>query len=791
MKRLNQKATYCLIFSVIVFGFLWFAFAATQNQNQSTPDPSGYLGSSECRPCHERFYQLWAPSHHGLAMQPYTAEFAAKNLISQKEDIKIGPARYHAVIDEKGGYVIEKTAKGEQKYPILHVLGGKNVYYFLTPMQRGVLQVLPLAYDVQRREWFDTAASAVRHFPDRTDEAIHWKDRPYAFNTSCYSCHVSQLVKNYDPKTDSYNTTWKEPGINCEACHGPAEEHVRVCLEAPEGTVPKDLKLDTITQSRGFTQHQTNTACSVCHAKMSAITNEFIPGEDFFQHYDLLTLENIDFYPDGRDLGENYTFTSWRMSPCAKASKLDCIYCHTSSGRYRFHGEKANEACMPCHQNKVSNFAAHSRHEPKTGVKECIQCHMPKTEFGRMIRSDHSMRPPMPSATVQFKSPNACNLCHKDKTPQWADRHVRKWHKKDYQAHTLKLASWIDQTRKGNWSSLPEILEYLRSKDRDEVFSNSLVRLLGNCPDTKKWPVFIQLLENDPSPLIRASVASALEDDLNEKTIPVLFKAVNDPYRLVRIRTASTLASLPPEMIPQDQRKSVSREMEEFKSSLMSRPDDAMAHYNLGNFYMNRRKPDAAVNSFETSLKLQNDFVATYVNASLAYNALGRNDKAVESLTKAIDLDPKNSAAHLNLALLYGEMGDYPQAEVQFRRTFELDPRSATAAYNLGVLAAQRNISEAVGWCKKAFDLEPENAKYAYTLGFYYHQAGSTEQAIEVLRQFVQQKTTNVNIYLFLGQIYQQRRDFKNAIQVYQIAAENDQLSSQDRSAFQQLIEQF
>ncbi|MHC4555652.1 MAG: multiheme c-type cytochrome, partial [Planctomycetota bacterium] len=115
-------------------------------------------------------------------------------------------------------------------------------YYFLAALEKGHLQTLPVAYDVNKQQWFDTAASGVRHFPDREDEAVHWTDREYTFNTSCYGCHVSQLVKNYDLETDSYNTQWQEPGINCETCHGPAEEHVRVCTEEGPENAPVDLK---------------------------------------------------------------------------------------------------------------------------------------------------------------------------------------------------------------------------------------------------------------------------------------------------------------------------------------------------------------------------------------------------------------------------------------------------------------------------------------------------------------------------------------------------------------------
>ncbi len=41
-------------------------------------------------------------------------------------------------------------------------LAGKNGFYFLTPLDRGRLQVLPVAYDVRRQERFDTTASASR-----------------------------------------------------------------------------------------------------------------------------------------------------------------------------------------------------------------------------------------------------------------------------------------------------------------------------------------------------------------------------------------------------------------------------------------------------------------------------------------------------------------------------------------------------------------------------------------------------------------------------------------------------
>ena len=70
-------------------------------------------------------------------------------------------------------------------------------------------------------------------------------------------------------------------------------------------------------------------------AQMIPLTDTFKPGERFFDHYNLVALEDEDFYPDGRDLGENYTETLWRMSTCVKSGQLSCMHCHTSSGRFR------------------------------------------------------------------------------------------------------------------------------------------------------------------------------------------------------------------------------------------------------------------------------------------------------------------------------------------------------------------------------------------------------------------------------------------------------------------------
>lgn len=743
------------------------------------PEPE-YAGSAGCRECHQRFYELWEPSRHGTAMQPYTAAFARRELAPQASPIRKGAAAFEAHIGAGAGWVTETVGGRTRRYPIVHVLGGKNVYYFLTPLERGRLQVLPVAYDAGRKAWFETTESMVRHFPDpdRADAAIEWRDPLLTFNTACFNCHVSQLAKNYDPATDSYRTTWGEPGINCETCHGPAGEHVRACRAAAGGPPPKDLAIISV---RTMSPARRDDVCAPCHAKMRPITAAFTPGDRYFDHFDLTTLEHPDFYPDGRDLGENYTYTAWLMSPCVIAGRIECAHCHTPSGRYRFDGEKANDACRPCHQAVVTNAAAHSRHPADSPARTCVSCHMPTTTFARMRRTDHSMRPPAPAATLAFKSPNACNLCHEDKDAAWADRVVREWRPRDYQSPILRVGRLVDAARRRDWSRLDEIVAYIGDRRRDAVFAASLVRLLEWCPDQRKWTA-LQNAVRDPSPLVRAAAARGLEGDRSPQTRRILIDATADDTRLVRIAAAAALAADPDVRPAEGKRARVAKATEEYVASLVdTRPDDWASHYNLGNYSLARGDLASALLSFEGATRLRPDAVPPLVNAAIVHARMGRTGESIRVLQQALRADPANAAAHFNLGLGMAEAGDLAAAERHLRRALDSDPAMHEAAFNLCVLLAQQGRSEGVDWCRKAHASQAGNPKYGYTLAFYLRQDGRADDAAAILERVVRETPAYADAYLLLIDIYGRRGDRKALATLYERIAGTEALPAQLR----------
>lgn len=757
----------------------FLSLALTLRSQAAAAETPQFVGSQSCRDCHERFYGLWSTSHHGLAMQPYTAELARTRLTPQPEPLVIGPYRYQA--EPEKSVVREQGPDGEKSYRIAHTLGGKNVFYFLTPLERGRLQTLPVAYDVNRKQWFDTAGSAMRHFGSAGDTPLFWKETPYTFNTSCYSCHVSQLARNYDSATDSYQTTWGEPGINCETCHGPASEHVRLARATPAGQQMKDVKLIV---TRSMTPAQTNAMCGSCHAKLSPLTQTFSAGDRFFDHFGMTALEDPDFYPDGRDLGENFTMTTWGLSPCLKSGRLDCVDCHTSSGRYKFREGNPNAACLPCHEAKVKNVAAHSHHREGSRGAHCVSCHMPMTEFARMRRSDHSMRPPSPAATLAFGSPNACNLCHKNKDAAWADKIVRSWHEKDYQALLLQRASLIDAARKSDWTKLPAIVAYLSAPTREEIWAASLLRLLRGCPDDAKWAGVLPCL-TDPSPLVRAAAVEALGEHPRPEHIPAALAAVRDDYRLVRVRAAAALAGQPPEAFAPDDRAAVAAATAEYLASLQVRPDDSQSRYNLGNYHLERQDFARAIAEYDAASRFLPQSLPPHVNRALAYAALGQNEQAEANLRRALAIDPANAAVNLNLGMLLAEQGKLREAEQALRTALKSDPLSAQAAYNLGVMLAAQQPEESLQFCRLAATLQPQEARYGYTFAFFLNQQGKVAEAIPVLEAVLRLEPNSAESYVLLGAIYERSRRIAEAIAVYQRGSANARLPANERGMFE------
>lgn len=301
------------------------------------------------------------------------------------------------------------------------------------------------------------------------------------------------------------------------------------------------------------------------------------------------------------------------------------------------------------------------------------------------------------------------------------------------------------------------------------------------------------ILENDPSPLVRSTAAEALNGHLTDDALIALSHALKDDCRLVRVRAAESMASVPPKqlqvvvdssLVINNLRMDFERAMTELINGMTVRPDHYASHYNLGNIYMGQGKIDKALASFRTAIKLRPDFIPPYVNIAFVYNAKGQNQRAEQSFREALNREPGNVLALTNLALLLGEMGRRTEAESTFRRLLKIDPNSATAAFNLAVILADQQPKESLEFSKKALSLQPDNQQYAYTFAFYLHKSGKTNKAVEVLQIMLDQQTPYAGAYFLIGQIFEQQGKKNAAIEVYMNASRNMKLSESQRNLF-------
>jgi tetratricopeptide (TPR) repeat protein len=361
---------------------------------------------------------------------------------------------------------------------------------------------------------------------------------------------------------------------------------------------------------------------------------------------------------------------------------------------------------------------------------------MPMTVFARMNRSDHSMLPPAPSATMAYKSPNACNICHADKDAAWADKYVREWRPRDYQAPLLKRAALIEAARKRDWTKLPEMLAYISDPKRDEVFAASLIRLISSIQDQRVLSPLLAAAK-DPSPLVRGAAVQALGLILTTESLQALVEATADDYRLVRVRAAAGIAAFPQMTIPAAYQEQLRKANDEYLASISARPDQWTSHYNMGNYQLSRGETKKAIASYQKALKLEPQAIMPMVNTSIAYAQLGENARAENALKQALKLAPYNAAANFNMGLLKAEKKELKQAEKYLRQAIKSDPQMAQAAYNLCIITARDRINEAVTWCSKASELKPQEPRYAFTLAFYLNQKGDKDAAVRTLQAIV------------------------------------------------------
>ena len=182
-------ATVCIVPAGVIAGGIWAQHHQSGDMIVAAEMTlAGNTASWNCLSCH-----LSNPGSSanggGLGMQVFTSEFADSTLRPVNPPIQVGDTTYAVELDEYGGSLVGHRPGGSVKYAIQYAVGVKQIYYFLTTLPDGRLQILPLAFDLQMRHWLPTGADLPLPETEPVGPGESGRNRLRSPKGACEECH--------------------------------------------------------------------------------------------------------------------------------------------------------------------------------------------------------------------------------------------------------------------------------------------------------------------------------------------------------------------------------------------------------------------------------------------------------------------------------------------------------------------------------------------------------------------------------------------------------------------------
>src|SRR5438270_1566489 len=261
---------------------------------------------------------------------------------------------------------------------------------------------------------------------------------------------------------------------------------------------------------------------------------------------------------------------------------------------------------------------------------------------------------------------------------------------------------------------------------------------------------------------------------------------MNRILRLLLILSAASvaLAQTAPSSAPQAAQPGTKAESSPRKADKAA----AYYHYTMAHMYEEMvtayGRSDLAVKATEEyRLAIEADPSSEFLTSALAelYVKTGRIADAVKEAQDIIKHDPKNLEAHKLLGRIYlRSLGDMPGrsgsdnnlklAIDQYEQITKLDPTSVDDHLLLGRLYRLNNdLQKAEGELQTAIKLDPNSEEAVTTLAMLYTDEGDTAHALKILSS-IPDSARSAKLYAALGAAYEQRKDYKSAIDAYKHA---------------------
>lgn len=665
---------------------------------------TGYAGSRACAECHAKETALWTESDHAWALKEPTPESVLGDFNDASFTNKGVTSRF---FQKDGSYFVEtQGATGKtETFQIRYTVGHRPLQQYLVETEKGRLQVLDLAWDVNAKKWFHL-------YPDQDappGDGMHWTGSYKSWQARCAACHQTGFDKGYDFPTRTYKSHWSELTVGCESCHGPGADHINWAKSSDASANPHQSRMQKL--GPGQQQNEINV-CGPCHSRREAFEQAAPPaGAPFADHYSLSTLSPDLYFADGQQNAEVFILGSFLQSKM-KAKGVTCSNCHDGhSGQLVADG---NAVCTQCHSeagrtefpslHKADyDTPAHHHHKPGSEAAQCVSCHMPERSY--MVidpRRDHFFRRPDPLQAKAAGAPDVCTGCHTEKTAEWAADAITSWAPNSDD-------SWQDRSAQIAFNAAPsektaaDLVAYARNLDRPALVRASAIEAMGalNASDAEA------LLKDDDAS-VRAAASGSLRQLEAQQRIALLRLLLKDPSRAVRQKAAVELTAAGVAALPPEDDQLMRDGLQSFLDARLANADTPESHMAIGGLALGRRQWPEAESAFSAAVEMDPQLAPAWLMLARLREARGDMAGASASLTSAVSALPRNPEILQARASFELRQGKNADALAWYKRALALDAGNADTWLGLAITNyILGDAGQAKAAAQKARELSP------------------------------------------------------------------------------------
>ena len=711
-------------FVVLCFCF-FMSIANGTSINNSDINTDKYVGSSQCRDCHKQQYQAWQGSHHDKAMQHASSGSVLANFNNASITFRGKQNRFFK--KEAEFWVNIEGPDGQfHDYKIKYTFGYQPLQQYMVEFDDGRVQLIPFAWDSR-----STSAGGQRWFhlyPEFTEnhQEFFWTNTGQNWNYMCADCHSTDVKKNFDQKSNSYNTTFSEINVGCEACHGPASKHINGS-QKPDKTVKSSGFSRNLSQAvtswvsktdrstlipQNTNQSQQVLVCAQCHSRHTQISNNDVTKSgEFGDRYMLSLINQQHYYPDGQVYDEDFVYGSFLQSKMHKNGVV-CSNCHDPhSAKLTLPKE---HVCLQCHQSQTYANAKHHHHPEKSTGAQCINCHMPETVYMQIDgRRDHSWQIPRPDFARQLGTPDVCLSCHQDKNSQWSENITKQWYPRSSITKNKHFAPVFAAVDQGYQQATALLSQIAQSNDYAPIIRASALLRMNTLPNTNSLIAIARAVKSDNAN-IRLGAINGAEHIKGAERWRIISPLLTDKVLVVRTQAAHSLMPLW-QQLTQKQQQAIQPALDEYIEAQNFNADRGFAHNNKASVFLQQGRFNDAELAFKEAIRIEPFFAPSYLNLSELYRRQNKEPAAILILKQGLKAIPDNGQLDHTLGLSYIRAKQIDKAIEYLKQATQVAPENANFHYVYGLSLEKTYPDKAQDAVNRAYQLS-NNPQYLYTL---------------------------------------------------------------------------